>query len=208
MRRWEQSLDALMRAHGRELYAYAFALTGRPGSADLLLENALVRTMRGRGPGSIEDASRLVQRAMRRALAHHRTRPERGGAPATALDEIARAPEHAPTDPASAMHWNVPAAREYVATHPVRWDADMLDQLLRSIASLPAAERACVVMRYLDGLSAEAIAVEVGLRPARVRELLRSAADRLDGTLAGTGLDPDEAVNGGSGFVVVSGEAP
>lgn len=206
MRGWEEILDAVMSTHGRALYGYAFALTGRIGSADLLLEDALVRTLRGRRVGSVDVAARLVVREMRRALAHDRRRPPLDQRISPALDEIARAPEHSFSNPASAVRWNVRAAREYVATHPVREEADMLDEMLNDVSALAASDRVCLVMRYLDGWTAEAIAEEVGLHPETVRARLRGAADELSDTLAGLGLDPDEAAGGGHGFVQIGGD--
>ncbi|WP_062378807.1 RNA polymerase sigma factor [Demequina pelophila] len=220
---WGRALDALMRERGRDLYAYAHALTGHVGSADVLLEDALVEALRRRRPRGVSDSYARTLTAMRRALAHDRHRPPPGGPESGAgpsLDEIADAPEHRAhrtvgdgagngsrpeDDDAAQLHRAVASARAYVAEHPLRDEHDPLEHLLLDIAALPAPQRVCLVMRYLDDLGADAIAHEVDLEPDAVRGLLRDAVETLRERQPGLGLDPDDAADGGSEYIEVSG---
>ncbi|WP_296667589.1 hypothetical protein [Demequina sp.] len=208
MRGWERTLSALMRAHGRELYAYAFALTGHAGSADVILEDALVSVLQGARVRSLEGARGSVLRSMRHALAHNKHRAPPGAGAGPALDEIAQAPELDVAVAASAMHRNVAAARAYVEAHPMREDPDPVDGLMHGFSALPAAERVCVVMRYLDGLDAESIGAEVGLDADVVRARLVHAVETLEDWGFGQSLDAEDAAWGGSEFVDVTGRRP
>ncbi|MGC4175083.1 hypothetical protein [Demequina sp.] len=62
MSKWPQTLEALMRDRGRELYGYAFALTESRDEANLLVKEALYRTFRrGKGPATIDEADSSVR---------------------------------------------------------------------------------------------------------------------------------------------------
>ena len=195
-------LDAVLREHGEELYARAYLLTGHRGSAHQLLEDALVWVLSPVRLPRPADARALVLGRMHLTVAARRgARFSGGGAPA--LDEVAEAPEHTRDGPASgALHWGVRAAREYVADHPLD-RTHAYAQLLAGVASLEPVERVCVVLRFLDGLSADAIAEECDIEPGRVRDVLADAVERLARASPGLGLDPHTAAWGGSESVVI-----
>ena len=65
MSNWPETLDALMRDRGRELYGYAYALSQNRDAADALLKESLYRTFRrGSGPATLEEADVQVRDAM------------------------------------------------------------------------------------------------------------------------------------------------
>jgi RNA polymerase sigma-70 factor (sigma-E family) len=72
--------------------------------------------------------------------------------------------------------------------------------LMAALADLPPRQRACVVLRYYDDLSVEAVAETLGCRTGTVKsqtarglEALRSAYARHGGELLAAGRDHDEA---------------
>lgn len=88
------------------------------------------------------------------------------------------------------------AAREFVAGHPAHAE-DERAAIVAEISALVPAERVCIALRFLDGLSAPAIATETGLGVRRVQELLERAVRRLAERRPWLALDPEEAVWGG-----------
>ena len=72
--------------------------------------------------------------------------------------------------------------------------------LMTALAELPPRQRACVVLRYYDDLSVEAVAETLGCRTGTVKsqtarglEALRSAYARHGGELLAAGRDHDKA---------------
>ncbi|SEJ26647.1 RNA polymerase sigma factor [Demequina mangrovi] len=178
MNSWGDTLEAVVRERGGALYAYAYVLTGDVDGAQDLVQEALVRAFRRRGaPQGVDAAHAYVKRAMQTAVidAHRRAqvRPQRDD-----RDAVRVSP-----DPADS--------------------AATLDALMDAVTSLPPRERTCLVMRYLDGLNATAIGAELGIAPGAVRRYLYDGLTTLRRTHGDFGLDPDDAVDGGSDHTVV-----
>lgn len=168
MAAWGDMLDALVRERGGALFAYAYVLTGDTPSAEDLVQEALVRVFRrARTPDGIDAAHAYVKRAIQTAFidAHRRatSRPQRDHRDA---DRIV-------PDPTPA--------------------ADTADALGRALLTLPPRERACVVMRYMDGLSAPEIGELLGIAPGSVRRYLHDGIRALQRTCGDFGIDPDDA---------------
>lgn len=71
---------------------------------------------------------------------------------------------------------------------------DDRDQLRRVLSTLPARQRAAVVLRYFHDLSDQQVAETMGCRATTVRSLISRALSTLRGDAAITGLDgrPDQ----------------
>jgi RNA polymerase sigma factor (sigma-70 family) len=164
---WAETLDTLVRERGGALYGYAFILTGDSHAADDLLQDALVRAFRrARANMPLDAAHAYVKRAMQTALIDgHRRAGARPRLDHRAADAVAPDPTTA-SDTRSALH--------------------------EAVLSLPPRERACVVMRYFDGLNATQIARELGLQPGTVRRYLADAVATLSRTHGEFGLAQDD----------------
>ena len=66
---------------------------------------------------------------------------------------------------------------------------DDRDQLRRALRTLPARQRAAVVLRYFHDLSDQQVAEAMGCRASTVRSLISRALGTLRGAAAVTGLD-------------------
>jgi RNA polymerase sigma factor (sigma-70 family) len=66
---------------------------------------------------------------------------------------------------------------------------DDRDQLRRALSTLPARQRAAVVLRYFHDLSDQQVAEAMGCRATTVRSLISRALSTLRGDAASTGLD-------------------
>ncbi|WP_084077691.1 RNA polymerase sigma factor [Demequina sp. NBRC 110057] len=177
---WAVTVDALIRERGPALFGYAVALTGDRHAAEDLLQDALVRTFkRGRGDASLNEAHAFVKRAMQTAaIDGHRRASAR---PSTPTDVVPDSP--------SPDHADAVADRS---------------ALIQALSILSPRERACIVMRYVDGLSAVAIAEETGLTAGTVRKYLSDAMARLQARHGDWGLDTADAVAGGGRHVPVA----
>lgn len=88
MSQWAQTLDALMRDRGREVYGYAYALTENRDAAEALLKESLYRTFRrGAGPATVENADAEVREAMRALAQDDRVRVVTGASASESLKE-------------------------------------------------------------------------------------------------------------------------
>ncbi|WP_062386016.1 sigma-70 family RNA polymerase sigma factor [Demequina iriomotensis] len=178
MATWPETLEALVRERGRALFGYAYLLAGDADVAEDLLQEALVRSFRrDRVPAGLAAAHAYVKRAIQTAFidTHRReaSRPRRDDRQADLLEP----------DPAQGS-----ALRGAVRD---------------AVRALPPRERTCLVMRYYDGLSAAAIAHELGLAPGTVRKYLSHAVETLQRTSGGFGLEPADATDGGSDADVI-----
>jgi len=173
MTSWGDALDAVMRERGGALFSYAYVLTGSRPDAEDLLQEALVRAFRrGRKPQGVDATHAYVKKAMQTTFIDSRrraaARPQRDD----------READRVSPDPTAAR--------------------DTADALMEAVLSLPPRERACVVMRYLDGLSAVAIGDELGIAGGTVRRYLHDAIVTLQATHGDFGLDPSDAADGGA----------
>ena len=155
MARWEPILDEVMRERGSGLLAYARLLTGNDADAEDVLQDALVRSFsRGRQFTHVNAAEAYVRRAIPSVfidrLRHRRTRD--------AADER-RAQER---DDAIGMG-----------------DRDAVLDVRAALATLPARERACAVLRFYDDLTVPQIAARLGLAEGTVKRYLADASARL-----------------------------
>jgi len=153
--RWEPILDEVMRERGSGLLAYARLLTGNDADAEDVLQDALVRSFsRGRQFTHVNAAEAYVRRAIPSVfidrLRHRRTRD--------AADER-RAQER---DDAIGMG-----------------DRDAVLDVRAALATLPARERACAVLRFYDDLTVPQIAAQLGLADGTVKRYLADASARL-----------------------------
>jgi RNA polymerase sigma-70 factor (sigma-E family) len=142
------SLETFVRAHSRSLFGTAYLLTGEAAAAEDLVQDTLASLL----PkwSMVERADAPVAYA-RRALVNRFVSSRRvRRAPAVLLDDV---PE--------------PADELDVAEHVA--DRDLLFNLL---TTLPARQRAAVVLRYLHAESDAAIAESLGCRQATVRSLV------------------------------------
>ncbi len=154
--------SAFMARRHLALVRSAFLLTGDRGHAEDLVQAALLRTF----------------------LAWDR------------LDDIAKAEAYTRTVMARlAIRWarrrwrgERASATLYPSPVPdVKGGVDTTDQVLRCLASLPAAQRAVLVLRYFDQLSEVEIAARLRCSPGTVK----SRASRALSTLRVTGLLDD-----------------
>lgn len=179
MATWGDMLDALVRERGGALFAYAYVLTGDSAAAEDLVQEALVRVFRKpRTPDGIDAAHAYVRRAIQTTFidTHRRAsaRPQRDH-----RDAVELVPDPAPA-------------------------ADTADALGQALLTLPPRERACVVMRYMDGLSAPEIGEHLGIAAGSVRRYLHDGIRALQRTCGGFGIDPDDAAGGESHVVVTT----
>ncbi|WP_159449215.1 sigma-70 family RNA polymerase sigma factor [Demequina sp. NBRC 110055] len=177
---WARTVEALIRERGPALFGYAVALTGDRHAAEDLLQDALVRSFRrGRGDVSLNEAHAYVKRAMQTAAIDTSRRRKTRPATSTATLPDSASPDHAGTI------------------------ADR-DALASALATLSPRERTCIVMRYVDDLSAVAIATETGLTAGTVRKYLSDAVAKLQARRLDLGLDTADAVAGGGLHTPVS----
>lgn len=157
-----------MRTRRSSLVGYAYLLTVDAGEAEDLLQDALVRTFaRRRAFDDVHAAEAYVRAAIRTAfldgLRRRRTRWDN----AHLLVEVDA--RRSPDDTA----------------------ADGLD-VRAALLVLPARERACVVLRYVDDLTVPAIAAGLGLSEGAVKRYLSDGTRALRGLLGDDVLVPDE----------------
>jgi len=156
MSEWSRTLDALLRERGAALFGYAYVLTGSADSAEDLLQDALVRTFRsGRGSRDLNSAHAYVKRAITSAFIDSGRRS--AARPRTVTHEgleIQTTPDHAPASVAAA-------------------------DLHAALLTLPPRERACVVLRYLDGLPVAEVAAELGLAEGTVKRYVADGVAKL-----------------------------
>lgn len=170
---WEQMLDALLRERGRALFGYAFMMTGDRHVAEDVLQDALVRTFRSRAVATSLDAAHAYVKA---AIA------------TTAIDHRRRASVR--RESSFGLVDQLPSLRS--ADHAERV-SDMV-ALAGALRQLPARERACTVMRYLDGMSVAEISATLGIADGTVKRYLSDARAGLAAALPGLSLDSDEVV--------------
>jgi RNA polymerase sigma-70 factor (ECF subfamily) len=152
--RQADAMVALATTRGRALTGYAYLLTGSVADAEDLVQEALLKVFLGRpGAGPVTEA--YVRRAILNLYVDGYRRRRRWWAARPRLADADTVPAH---DAAVAVRADVQAA----------------------LAQLPRQQRACVVLRFYEDLTAEAIADRLGLATGTVKRYLSLATDRLE----------------------------
>lgn len=152
-----EAMVALATARGRALTGYAYLLTGSVPDAEDLVQEALLRVfLRRPAAGPVTEA--YVRRAILNLYVdgHRRRRRWRAVEHLLARDDVG------------------PAADVVVEARA---------EVQAALAQLPRQQRACVVLRYYEDLTADAIADRLGLAPGTVKRYLSLATARLEAQL-------------------------
>lgn len=153
-RRRPHTLADLLDAHGREIQAVAYLiLRDRAAAEDVTIETLLTAFEKG---GSIRDEAALRPWLLRVA-ANQALGVRRRGLRMVRLDTV---PDRA-------------------APGDLGGEAATSIALLASVAELPPAMRAAVVLRYYSDLSVEQVAAALGKSPNTIKAQLQTALDRL-----------------------------
>lgn len=166
--RADAAMADLARDRGRALKAYAYLLTGDLGDAEDLVQDALIKTFLR--PGTVEPvaAEGYVRRAILTTYIDGYRRRHRWGA----VRHLLVRTEHQ-------------EGPEEVSSHRV--DVQV------ALRTLPPQQRACVVLRYYDDLTAAEIADRLGLGVGTVKRYLSLAVHRME-TLLGPLQESPETV--------------
>lgn len=174
MSAWRGLLDHLVRERGRALFGYAYALSGERDEAEDLLQDALVRAFRsGRTASSLDAAHVYVKRAIATSFIDRASRaaarPQASGVGCDFQDWVT-SPDHA---------GNVESALD----------------LQQALLTLAPRERACIVLRFMDDLTVDAVADTLSLAPGTVKRYLSDARAKLRAVLPGLEFDYVETVS-------------
>lgn len=163
---WGEELTALATERGPALVGYAYLLTGDLDRARDLVQEALVRTYgRPRTASGLEWVEAYVRRVLLNIYLDAYRRDRAWGR----VRHLFVASEVGP--PGEADH----------ADHAAR-TADRVD-VQAALQTLPARERACVVLRFYDDLSIARIADELSLSEGAVKRYLSDGVHRMEGLL-------------------------
>lgn len=178
MSAWRGLLDQLVRERGRALFGYAYVLTGDRYDAEDLLQDALVRAFRsGRTASSLNGAHVYVKRAIATAFIDRSrrlaVRPLISGTGGDLQDWV----------------WGLPISPDHAA------DVESALDLQSALLVLAPRERACMVLRFMDDLTVDAVADTLGLAPGTVKRYLSDARAKLREVLPGLDLDDAETVS-------------
>lgn len=152
---WQAVLGEVVRTRRRGLVAYAYLFAMNRAEAEDLVQEALVRTFaRRRTLPDIASAEAYVRQAIRTSYLD----AARKGVGWRARLHLVAEPDarRSPDDTAS----------------------DRVD-VRAALAQLPPQERACVVLRYMDDLTVDDIASELGVRPGTVKRYLSDGTRAL-----------------------------
>jgi RNA polymerase sigma-70 factor (ECF subfamily) len=192
MSAWRGLLDQLVRERGRALFGYAYALTGDRYDAEDLLQDALVRAFRsGRTASSLDAAHVYVKRAIATSFIDRArrasVRPRASGFGSDLQDWV----------------WALPASPDHAGNVESALD------LQQALLTLAPRERACIVLRFMDDLTVDAVADALGLAPGTVKRYLSDAREKLRAVLPGLDLGDVETVSVQTvSAKSVSGETP
>jgi RNA polymerase sigma-70 factor (ECF subfamily) len=155
------ALKAILDIHMPTVYGFVLArLGGRSHVADDLMQETLEEAIRSahtfRGDASL--ATWLCAIARRRIARYyeHERRNEEAGGVLIVLPE------------------------------PAEDGLERRDQVLRALGTLPASQRQALVLKYVDDLSVEGVAREMGKSTVQVQSLLQRARERLKRSLEET----------------------
>lgn len=161
-RPWERLLGQLVHERYGSLVGWATLVCGSPEDARAVLDDALAATFAGRARfATLADAEQHVRRAVATRSVGAAGRP---GRPRTS---VWRAERLAP-----------PPARGVAGHHA---PADVV----RALAGLTPRERACVVLRHLDGLGVRETAGLLAMSDGAVERCTADGLARLDAALGG-----------------------
>lgn len=150
----QDEFEALVRAHGRELAGLARLLVADPGSAEDLVQAALLRVWRAWPKvEAATDRRAYVRRVLVNLAVSERRRRWRAEVPSHRLPETESNEGHQ--------------------------RADDRDELVRLLRLLPARQRAAVALRYFSDLDDTAVAAALGCSVATVRSQISRALARL-----------------------------
>ena len=170
MGNWSQMLEELVRKRGAALVGYGYLLTGNARDAEDLFHDAVVRTFsRGKSTVTMGEAEAYVRRAM---FSAHMD----AGRKDTAWKRV--------------FHLLKNDDRESSAAGTVEFRTDLQEAL----RYLTPRERACIVLRFYDDLTAVAIGRELGITEGAVRRYLSDAAVKLRGHLGTIDDNPSQGV--------------
>ncbi|SEJ63207.1 RNA polymerase sigma factor [Demequina mangrovi] len=174
---WRDALDVLMRERGRALFGYAYMLAGSREDAEDLLQEALVRTFRTARPVRDVDAAHAY---VKRAIA------------TASIDRSRRDHARPRIVDADLDALRVRGARMVSPDHSGLVDAAI--DLRAALLTLSPRERACVVLRYLEGMPVAEVARTLGLAQGTVKRYLSDGIVKLRGALPELDLDEPETV--------------
>jgi RNA polymerase sigma-70 factor (sigma-E family) len=159
----QQAFETFVHQTSDRLLRTAYLLTGDRGHAEDLVQTTLLRTAR-RWPTARRDPGAYARKVLVN-LARDRWRTLR------------RRPGEAPLEIDVAV--------------PVRDGVAERDRLLRAARTLPAGQRAVLVLRYFDDLSVAETAAALGCSEGTVKSQTARALDRLRSVLAPTKENAD-----------------
>ncbi|WP_062465597.1 RNA polymerase sigma factor [Demequina maris] len=158
MNAWEGVLERLVVERRSTLVGYAFVLCADRAAAEDLVHDAIIRTFsRAIGLKDVEHAENYVKRTIRTQYLNGRRH-----------DAVLRRKRH--------LLVAAPAAAADVGV------AEQAD-LRAALAELRPQERACVLLRFYDGLALAEIAAELQVGVGTVKRYLFNATRRLRGIL-------------------------
>ncbi len=163
-----------MRSRHHVLVGYALMLSGDPADSEDLVQEAVIATFSSR---SRFDGPRSVEAYVRKAIASR------------FIDERRRAGRD------RARVERLTSSTALTTEGPER-EVSVRTDIAKALQLLPARERACVVLRYLDQLSTAETAEALGLSTGAVKRYLSDGIGRLNPLLGmSEPLDGDEPVD-------------
>lgn len=180
----DRAFPGLVEAHGDRLYTIALRMLGDPGDAEEAAQDALVRAYRALAS---YDAARIGELRLRGWLATivlNRCRSQ--------LTRRAGRGSSVPLD-ATAGQPSEPVAPTALGPEATALRHDDRDAWARRLARLPAAYRAAVILRHVDGLSYPEAAAALGRPEGTVKAQVHRGIALLRTMLeADRGLGPEE----------------
>ena len=175
---WQPLLEQLVRERYARLLTHAILLVGPGGDPQDLVQEALLATFAGRAHlTSVEAAEQYVRCAIVSRFVDRLRRDARESTAHASAGRLAQ-PGHAP---------------------------DVATELEAALALLAPRERACVVLRHVEGLSVAQTARQLGLSDGAVKRYTHDGIRTLNAALGTNVNDDDVAVRPVSGPAARSG---
>ncbi|MDN4483767.1 sigma-70 family RNA polymerase sigma factor [Demequina lignilytica] len=163
MRAWHGVLDTLVRERRSRLVGYAYLLAGDRPTAEDLVHDAIIRTFsRARRLDHVNEAEAYVRRTILTQFLNRR-------------DHAAMARSKLPL----LVERDAPPADEHAGEH---------DAVVVALRRLPPRQRACVVLRHVEGLTTAETADRMGVSEGAVKRYLHDALAGMRETLGGFGF--------------------